>query len=468
MPVTVSRLMLKYRSEKNLRKEKKVISAGIFLSVIISLPLSFILFFWHEKFNFLFTDDRCVAVFLTVAPALTFNSVYSVLRGVFWGNKDFLPYSITELLEEVVMIIAGIVLITNATSVLDGAKRAGLAVLISYVFSFTAGFIIFLRRGGRLVNPKGEVAPLLTSSLPITAMKTTSSLINSLVSIILPLRLVAGGLSGAEAVAAFGSAFGMAMPLLFVPTTLIGSFLLVLIPEISDHYYCGNKNYLKADVEKAVKLSVFISCMFIPVFLVLGDEIGILVFGDVESGARLSESAILTLPMGISALSTSILNSMGQEKKTLIYYFYAAFFMLACIWFLPLVIGIKALTVALFCLFFITSLLNLRLIKKISGVKPAYLRFIVLGFLFTIPSAVFGYFLESVLINYLGNLLTLLFVGISVTAFNLLLFIVFNAVDIKPILKNIPLFNRFYNGKKTYANNCVDRKHNRLERKTGK
>lgn len=208
-PITVSRLMTKYRRGKQTEKRAGVITAGILLSVLISLPLSALLFFGHDLFDFLFTDPRCMSVFLIVVPVLSINCVYAVLRGVFWGDKDFLPYSIIELLEEIVMILMGIILISKATDVFDGAKRAGIAVLCSYVFSFVTGVIVFALRGGRLKNPKHEFLPLLSSSLPITAMRTANSIINSLVSIILPLRLVAAGLTNAEALAQFGSAFGM-------------------------------------------------------------------------------------------------------------------------------------------------------------------------------------------------------------------------------------------------------------------
>ena len=80
---------------------------------------------------------RCINIFKVIMPGLVFTSVYAVLRGVFWGNKDFLPYSIIELLEEICMIVCGIALISFSKDVYQGAFSAGVAVLISYIFSFT-------------------------------------------------------------------------------------------------------------------------------------------------------------------------------------------------------------------------------------------------------------------------------------------------------------------------------------------
>ena len=449
IPVTISRLMTKYKALNQPKREKSVITAGILLAVLISLPLMLTFLLGHGAFGFLFTDERCMTIFLIVLPALTFNCVYSVLRGVFWGNKDFLPYSVIELLEEVVMIFLGVILITGATDVFEGAKRAAFAVLGSYIFSFSAGMLMFFLRGGRFSNPKKEFVPLFGSVLPITAMRTANSVINSLVSIILPLRLVAAGLTNSEALSLFGSAFGMAVPLLFVPSTLLGSFVLVLIPEISENYYKKDAAAMKANIEKAVKLSVFTSCLFIPPYLVLGEEIGTLIYRDAQSGIYLSHSAFLMLFMGISGLSTSILNSMGLERKTLLYYVIGAAVMLACIWFLPQFIGIYSLVVGFAVVFGLTSVLNLRLINKTSRVKPNYLKFVLLGIAFLIPSSAVGFLLENLLIDYLGNLFTLLLIGGVTVAFNTLLYAVFGLIDLSR-LKKLPLLAKL-GGRKKYS-----------------
>ena len=287
-PITVSRLMTKYRAENREDKAQKIITAGIVFTLFVVIPICAVFFIFTDFFNFLFADPRCISIFLVVLPGLIFTSIYSVLRGVFWGDKDFLPYSIIELLEEVCMIVVGIILINSTTSVYQGAFRAGVAVLCSYLFSFTLATIVFFFRKHKLKNPKSEFKPLLTSALPITAMRTANSLTISLVSIILPLRLVWAGMSNNQAMSIFGACVGQAIPLLYIPTTLIGSFTLVLVPEISENFYKKNYFYLKRDVEKSIKFATFLTCLFIPVFFVCGEQIGVLVFDSHQCGTYLT------------------------------------------------------------------------------------------------------------------------------------------------------------------------------------
>ncbi|MBE5750380.1 MAG: hypothetical protein E7346_05890 [Clostridiales bacterium] len=427
-PITVSRLMTKYRAEQKYDKVGRIVAAGITYTLAVAIPVCLFFLLFGKSFTFLFADDRCMNIFLVLLPGLVFTSVYSVLRGVFWGNKDFLPYSVTELLEEICMILVGIVLINRATDVYQGAFRAGVAVLISYVFSFSLATAVFIFRKNKLKNPASEFKPLLKSALPITAMRTTNSLSVSLVSIILPIRLVAAGLSSSEAMSLYGAAVGQAIPLLFIPTTLIGSFTLVLVPEISENFYKGNHYALKRDVEKALKFTVFLSSLFVPVFLVCGKEIGALIFGGHDCGEYLCYSSFLVIFMSLSSITTSMLNSMGLEQRTLIYFIVSGVFMLAAVYFLPQVLGIYSLLVGFTFIYGLTSVLNLVLLNRHCEKKTTYLKFSLLAAIFIFPTAILGKMLENLLLPILGMFFTFIACSAVMVIFNILLFLVFGLV----------------------------------------
>ncbi len=437
-PITVSRLMTKYRAENREDKVQKIITAGIVFTLFIVIPICTIFFIFTNFFNFLFADQRCISIFLVVLPGLIFTSVYSVLRGVFWGDKDFLPYSIIELLEEVCMIVIGIILINSATSIYQGAFRAGVAVLCSYLFSFTLATLVFFFRKHRLKNPKSEFKPLLTSALPITAMRSANSLTTSLVSIILPLRLVEAGLSNNQVMSMFGACVGQAIPLLYIPTTLIGSFILVLVPEISENFYKKNYFYLKRDVEKSIKFTTFLTCLFIPVFFVCGEQMGILIFDSHQCGEYLTASAFLMLFMSLSSITTSMLNSMGLENKTLIYFIISGLIMLLCVWFLPSVFGIYSLLIGFTAIYGLTTILNLMLLNKHCQRKPTYVKFVVYAFLILIPTILFGLMLKKLIISIVGTFLTLVICSGLMIIFNAFLYVGFDLVSTEYIKKKFP------------------------------
>ena len=418
-PVTVSRLMTKYRAENDEKRVNGVLSSGLTVTFFISAFLCGIFLTLKNDLGFLFSDGRCVDIFTVVLPGLIFTSVYAVLRGVFWGNKAFLPYSIIELLEEICMIVAGVILVSSATNVFEGAYRAGVAVLISYVFSFSVALACFFIKKGKIVNPFPELKPLVFSAAPVTAMRTVNSLAVSLVSVILPMRLLAAGYTSGQAMSFFGAAVGEAIPILFIPTTLIGSFTLVLVPEISENFYGKNYMLLKKDVEKALKFSTLLTCLFVPVFTVCGEELGVLIFGSTLCGEYLSASAFLMVFMSLSSVTTSVLNSIGLEHKTMVYFVISACLMLACVWVLPAFLGIYALLVGFTFVYGLTTVLNLKLLEKSCKYKPEYKRYVLKTSIAVIPAVIFGFVLERLLLGLLGTLFTLLVTSALVTAFTL-------------------------------------------------
>lgn len=435
IPITVSRIMTKHTANHESSRNYKTFTAGVLLSIAASLPIVFILIFFGDFFSFIFADKRCMDVLTIMLPGVIITSVYAVIRGYFWGEKKFFTYSTVELLEEAVMLISGMVLINNAISPFDGAKRAGMAVLISYTFSFTTASVVYFMHGGKLKNPSGEFKPLISSAAPITLMRTGGSLINTLIAVILPARLFLYGLSGQQAMSDYGVLSGMVIPLIYIPSTLIGSMALVLVPELADNFYRSNHVTLKNNVEKAVKVSVFISTLIIPSFLSLGTSIGQIIYGNVASGIYLRAGAIIMFPMSISLITTSMLNSLNLEKKTMISFFVGAIPLLACVYFLSPLVGVYSLIIGLTLSYTITATINLILIKKTCKIKPRYIDFIIASFVFLIPSTLFGYLLNNVLSAFVPYVFSTIIAATAVTAFTYAFFMVFNLIDLKALFK---------------------------------
>ena len=417
IPVTVSRLMAKSNARGDLSGKHSAVTAGIICTLIVTVPIALMLFFGRNIFGFLFSDKRCIPIFSILLPGLVLTSVYAVIRGSFWGNKQFVPYSVIELLEEAVMVIAGTILIIGVTDPVVGAERAMLAVLIPYVFSFAVSLFWYFKKGGKLVNPKKQLKPLLASATPITAMRTSTSVINSAVAIILPALLIgACGLSGTEAISMYGVAAGMAVPTLFIPSAIIGSIAVVVAPELSENFYKKNKKRVRYDVEKTVKASIFIATLIIPVLFVLGNAISVFLYDSELCGQIVTISSFTVLPICITMMTNTVLNSMNYEKRTLVYYLIGAAVMLICLVALTRYLNVYAYVLGLSLSFIITSVLNLRLLsKKCSGIS--YIKYTLRGIGVTLVACLFGWLLNGILAKYLSPFLQILICAPVLVAF---------------------------------------------------
>jgi stage V sporulation protein B len=233
------------------------------------------------------------------------------------------------------------------------------------------------------------------------------------------------------ALASFGELSGMSIPLINMPSTIIGSIALVLVPELSDNFYRHSDVTLKNNVEKAIKSSVFISCMIIPIFLSVGKELGTLVYHNQTAGIYVQRASIIMLPMSVTMITTSMLNSLNLERKTLLYYLVGASFLLLSIYFLPKYLGIYSLIIGLLLSYLTTSICNLILIKKTCNKKPKLSLFLIASVLIVIPSGLISYLLKGILLPFLPLGLTVLFCSVLAMLFSYALFSLFNLFSVK-------------------------------------
>lgn len=439
IPVTVSRLIAKNTATGNAKGKHSVVTAGILSTLMFTLPAALVMFLAKDLYAFLFPDRDCVKIFLWLLPGLVLTSIYAIMRGSFWGNKQFLPYSIIELAENAVMVVCGCALIGFARTAKDGARMAVIAVLISYVFSFAVSLGWYFIKGGKIANPKSQLKPLMKASLPITAMRTSTSLLNSCVAMFLPALLSkACGYTSSEALALYGTVIGMSVPMLMIPNSLIGSIAVVVAPEMSENFYAKRTELLKRDIERTIKSSVLIATVLIPVMFTLGKDIGVLFYASELSGAVMRRFAFMMLPMCLAMITTTILNSLNFEVRTLIYFFAGAIAMIGTILGLTRLLGINAYMVGLSLNFIITAALNLRLLKKTCP-EINFFGHLVKSMAICAVACAFGHLFCNLLQNVLAPVFRLILCGVAVATFAVFAFCGMEMMSARPLKK---LFQR--------------------------
>ncbi len=397
LPVTSSRLVAKERAEKG-ENSGKILSVSSILSLAITLPITVIFCFLDV------TSSTLKILFI----GLSFTCLYAVVKGFFWGNNHFFIPALLELGEEIIFVVAGVSLLRlfgNSYTAISGANLAAIACVIACVLSCVAAclcLLVFPKKERKL----GVSAPLFkeiaSSALPITAMRAGSTLISSAVAILFPAMLVYSGMTSSEATAAFGVVSGMALPLLSMPMTLVGSFALVLMPKLAEEYYQNQQKTLQKNIERGLTCALFVACLLLPFFSVFGENIGLLTYGNLLAGEMLKNCAPLLVPMSFCMISNTALNSMGLEKKTLIFYLIGAAAMVLCVLFLPAVIGVYAYSAGLFAQYAISGALNA--VTLFKGRKPSkfFLRKTCLSLLFVLPVLFLGQGLLSLFSKCLG------------------------------------------------------------------
>lgn len=438
IPVVLSRNVAFYHGKNDKKAIGSIVSSGLILTAIISAVVSLIIICCPNLMNKIFTSNASTEMLMILLPALIFSSIYEVLRGALWGEKKFFVISFTEFLEQVVRIIAIVLLFETTFLNMSLTNKTALSLSIGCIVSAVVVVIIYIKHGGKLYSPKPEMKNLVKTSTPITAVRTVSSIVSSIIAIIIPLRLMDFGYTSTEALAEYGIIMGMTFPLLMIPQTLNGSLAVTMIPSISeqsndiDNGKLKNREVLKSKINFSLKTTILFSAILMPLFLALGQPICKFIFNNQKAGIYLTFASICMIPMGISQISSSILNAIGLEMKSLKNYVISSAILILCIIFLPKFIGTFALIVGYFLMSVSSSILNIMMLSKRKLVNFYFVKTIISMLVITALSSMLGYFVFNLLKNYFT--LALIVSATIVMLSCLLLIYALNIADIKVMI----------------------------------
>ena len=407
LPLAVSKFTAQYTVQKNEKANNSITTSALVIGVILSLVLSIIFFAFQNVIGNIFTDFRCMELLLILLPAVIASAVYSAFRGELWGKQDYFSVGWTELAEQVLRILFFVVMIEWVFTSVDGAILAGWSMTLSCILSAILVVIVYYKKGGRLASPRGYFKPVLRSAIPVTGVRTASSLIQPIIAILFPLMLVLSGVNNETALSMFGIAMGMTFPLLFLPSTLIGSLSFALIPELSTALVQNQTKLIEERVKTGLLFAVITSAMVIPFYVGLGPEICDFLFANSVSGEFLVGAAWIMIPLGLSNITSSILNAFNLEVKSFVNNIVGGVCLLLCVIGLTGLFGVYALILGFGVCMTLTTLLNIIMIKKHTHITLGVVRPLILSVLFSIPCAFLGKWLYELSCIVFPNFLAL-------------------------------------------------------------
>ena len=266
LPLIISRMTASYHANNQKKREASLISVALVYATICSILLCGVVLVFKNVFAKLLTNEGCILILIIMLPSLVFSAVYSVFRGALWGRGNYFALCVTEFYEQLVRIILGVLVISSTYSAMKNAINIGWTMTLACFLSMIYVVLLFFYYGGKMGRlKKQEFKPLLRQSSPITLMRVVGSFAQPLIAFIIPARLRAIGYTSSQAMSLYGVAVGMTMPLLFIPTTIIGSLSTALVPDISTAVAQNNHRHIQERVSSSVFFALFISSMFVAI-----------------------------------------------------------------------------------------------------------------------------------------------------------------------------------------------------------
>lgn len=336
--LSVSRIASKYLALGSGKSVKRLISTALTMFILLFFALAIPFGFCREFFaeRILGSPDTSLAMLLLV-PCLFLTGFENVHKAFFYGSSRNVPPMVSETLEMCLRILSALILfrLAGEQPVAVSAAIIVLGMIFSEIVSAT--FLTSVYRVQRKsltgrddIPVKQILGDIVSVAAPISAATLISRLLSSANVILIPRTLVLSGMTSEEAMIQFGAISGMTMPMLMIPAAFISPLITVLTPRFSANAALRKTEDIRRKAGKAFHVTGLIGFPSMAVMICMGKQIAVLLYKNENAGNFLLPLVVITLSSFYYAISESILEGIGLQKRCSVLSVMASAFGLCC------------------------------------------------------------------------------------------------------------------------------------------
>ena len=271
-------------------------------------------------------EPRTAPLLRLLALSFPFSAIHCCVNGYFYGKKKAEIPALLQLTEQLarvgsVYLLCRFYMMHNYEIPLAlTAAGSAIAEVISTIVSL--GFI--LPRLSRLQTGKTQktslyftVSCLLSMALPLSISRIIVNLLQNVENIYIPEMLRRFGYSTAESLSLFGVLTGMALTVILLPSSLVNSVSVLLLPRISEAQASGRNHTIAYVIRRSVTFCCIMGLLFSSFFFVSGRWIGNFLFHSETAGDYIVKLSFICPFLYITSSLGSILHGLGKTYTTL-------------------------------------------------------------------------------------------------------------------------------------------------------
>ncbi len=375
-------------NENDLQKAHIIIKKATKLTLIISVIILSLVFFSAEFIATYFIKDiRSTKALKILAFSLPFMGLSSCFRGYFLARRKTVGPSLVQLLEQTVRIV--IIFTILSVSAEKGLEFSAAAVLfgdtVAEFVSCTVNFLVYKKDIGKIGAKSTEIGvtqKIVKIALPISGSSYLSSLLHTAENLLIPAKLAIFHKTRERGLELFGAIRGMALPLIFFPSSFLTSFSTMLIPEISSAAAQNNTQKIKATVKKSVGTTLILSIFIGTVFWFQAYGISNLFYADSDVGFTVKILAPIIPLMYLESVSAGILKGLDRQVNMFWYNLCDSLVRITAVIVILPHFGIKGYLGIMIVSNCLTSMLSFNCLIKASNIKVQYFNWIIKPVLF--------------------------------------------------------------------------------------
>lgn len=438
--------------KKSDRLVKKIMAHAFLYCLFFSSLASLTLFCGAGVIGEHVLDDlRVVPSLKIMALSLVPISLSSAINGYFYAVRRVYKNVIVQFCEQGVKItvISSLLIFIFPSQISYACFAIALGGLVSELSSASINAVLYIldrKKHKKTItervvfcsNPSklGEgvsdfSAPsVFGSAFPVAVSAYARSFLNTIEHLAIPWGLKKSGMGASGALASYGVLCGMVFPLIFFPSSVLGAFSSLLVPEIASSYEAKDYKRIKNIVSRVFGFSLIFSVCVSGVFICFSYEIGAYFFNTSEAGTFIRLLAPLIPIMYLDSAVDAILKGLGEQIYTMRINIIDSLISVLLVLILLPNMGIYGYIVVIFVTeMFNTAFSIIRLLNK-TKIKPNILKWIFKPILSIVSATIISRLLFDVILPFafgasLSGKLILIF-EIAVCA---VLYIVFSKIS---------------------------------------
>lgn len=271
-------------------------------------------------------DPGAGGVIRAIAPSVLFLALISGWRGLFQGMHYMVPSGLSQVVEQVVRV-AGTLLLALGLRY-RGVEEAAAGAALGAVAGSVAGLLVLgwfrwrSRRdiAERFAMSRGEEQTSLGEILRRVNLLAAPVVVGALIipltqwldAALVPRRLLDAGYTLDLARALFGQLSGMAMVLVYFPSSILAGLSVTIVPVLAEASARRRQDQVWQRIDEALWLTVALGLPAAVGLWLLAKPICSLLFGDPGAGVALAAMAPATLFVALQGTTVGILQGVGH------------------------------------------------------------------------------------------------------------------------------------------------------------
>ena len=316
------------------RTSIRFLLTGLSITGILSLIFSFMI---YESSDFLaasvILEPRTAPLLRLLALSFPFSAIHCCMNGYYYGKKKAEIPAILQLTEQLIRVgsvyLLSLIYLKNGSQPPLAITAAGAAIaecgsaFISFLFilphfrrlqSHTSKTAIQVARS---LTSRKTAGHLLSMAVPLSVSRIVVNLLQSVENIYIPEMLRAYGYTTEESLALFGVLTGMALTVILLPSALVNSVSVLLLPRISEAQSRNRNKEIALVIKRCITFCCILGLFCSTIFFFGGHFAGEVLFHSETAGNYIVSLSLICPFLYITASLGSVLHGLGKTYTTL-------------------------------------------------------------------------------------------------------------------------------------------------------